>query len=44
MKLPLPPLKFAVPSGLPESVKVTVPVGVPVPGAFVLTVVVSVRA
>src|SRR5262249_42862678 len=42
VQLALPPLRLAVASGLPPSLKVTVPDGVPLPGLVTLTVAVKV--
>ena len=42
MKVTWPPLRVLVASGVPPSLKTTVPVGVPVPGAVALTVTVNV--
>ena len=42
MKVAVPPLKVAVPSAAELSLKVTIPVGVPEPGAFTVTIAVKV--
>ena len=42
LKVPLPPLRVVLPMETPLSSKVTVPVGVPAPGARALTVAVNV--